>query len=209
MRTTPATPLQTAPQQTAAEQSTTELAATEQTATECHARVRPSFRLSCPEGAAIVPAAAHSWRVYQQIRLQSARHDGPAFGRPLALLAAKPASFWRAEVQKPGRYLAMSNGHAVGVIAVDHYTSGPYVCNAWVSPPWRGTGLTGCLVQKCVDFAVKQGFPVLHAGVFVSNPLGRKVFEKLGFSHDGVLRNSCEASGDWIKLSKHLMNETH
>lgn len=150
------------------------------------------------------PVSATDWRTYQQIRLRAVRHDGPAFGTPLACLATKTATQWQEECSQPGRFLAESSTGVVGVIAVDHYTSGPYVCSTWVAPEARGSGILVPLVDACLDYAVDVGFTQLHAGVFVNNLAGRRTFAKLGFVHDGVLRNSGEASGDWLRLTRPL-----
>lgn len=152
----------------------------------------------------IEPVCIDAWRTYQQIRLRSVRHDGPAFGTPLARLAARTAAQWQEECSQPGRFIAESPTGVVGVIAVDHYTSGPYVCSTWVAPEMRGSGVLLLLVAACLDYAANAGFKHLHAGVFVNNAAGRRTFEKLGFMHDGVLRNSGEASGDWLRLTHPL-----
>lgn len=159
---------------------------------------------SPPARIQVVPVTGRHWRTYQQVRLRSVRHNGPAFGSPLATLAAKPARYWVDQANTPGRFLALQGQSAVGVIAVDHYTSGPYVCSTWVSPECRGYGVTQLLIEACIEFATAADFQVLHAGVFVANPLARRVFDKSGFTFDGVLRNSGEASGDWIKLTRQL-----
>ncbi|WJK44223.1 GNAT family N-acetyltransferase [Solwaraspora sp. WMMA2056] len=96
---------------------------------------------------------------------------GPAQQRP-----AGPA-----QRRTAGRFVAHAGAHAA---SDDPAVTVLYA--VYVSPPWRGQGLLGALVNAVADWSRAAGRPQLLLEVVVGNDRALRAYQRLGFTDTGV-----------------------
>jgi ribosomal protein S18 acetylase RimI-like enzyme len=121
--------------------------------------------------------------------------DAPlAFIERLDEAAARPHEQFRARLaeratsneaaqfvaEADGRLVAQAGGYALGP---GRDTSLLYA--VYISPPWRGTGLLGRLVEAVAGWSRAAGRPVLELEVVTSNQRAIRAYQRLGFVDTG------------------------
>ena len=91
------------------------------------------------------------------------------------------------------------DGEAVGVISLTmgegerrHSAELGY----WLGEPFWGRGIVTTAVDAVTNYAVKElGLSRIESYVFAWNPASARVLEKVGFTREGILRNSVIKEG--------------
>ena len=66
----------------------------------------------------------------------------------------------------------------------------------WLGEPFWGRGIVSAAVEAVTSYAVKElGLSRIESYVFAWNPASARVLEKVGFTREGVLRNSVIKDG--------------
>ena len=65
-------------------------------------------------------------------------------------------------------------------------------------PAFYGRGLGSEATQLAVDHAMSVGLHRIELEVFAFNPRARRVYEKVGFRHEGTRRDALQWDGEWI-----------
>ncbi|MEV1285907.1 GNAT family N-acetyltransferase [Micromonospora sp. NPDC049679] len=102
------------------------------------------------------------------------------FAARVARLAVGPeAAQFIAEAD--GRFVA----HAGGLVAPDDPTI-TVIFAVYITPPWRGRGLLGALVDGVAAWSRSVGRPELLLEVVVGNDRAVRAYERIGFVDTGV-----------------------
>ncbi|WFE30703.1 GNAT family N-acetyltransferase [Solwaraspora sp. WMMD791] len=110
----------------------------------------------------------------------AARVARAATGTTLAQFVAEAAA-GPAQRRTGGRFVAHVGAHAA---SDDPATTVLYA--VYVSPPWRGQGLLGALLDAVADWSRTAGRPELLLEVVVGNDRALRAYQRLGFTDTGV-----------------------
>jgi ribosomal protein S18 acetylase RimI-like enzyme len=113
--------------------------------------------------------------------------------------------FFRDDGPRPEDVLvAERDGRVVGWAKVEHPTPFPSSAHVWhvtglaVDPDAQGTGVGRALVEALIDEARKRGGRRLTLRVFAPNEPARRLYERMGFEVEGVLRGEFRAGDDYV-----------
>ncbi len=102
------------------------------------------------------------------------------------------AELWRAEDELRKNYLLVDgNDQLLGMVglvrvrAEDENAELGY----WMSPHARGKGLLTAAVTALLRETLRAGYQRVDAEVLVGNTASQRVLERVGFTHEGVLRS--------------------
>lgn len=96
---------------------------------------------------------------------------------------------WLAEIETE-----FGNRQTVGVAELESRRVWPwqpplaYVFNLTVDPLWRRRGIATALLSRCETCTHDWGFPTLQLHVLLSNQKAQDLYEKLGYSQQGIER---------------------
>lgn len=129
------------------------------------------------------------WQDYREVRLAALQESPGAFLATYADEAAQPEQYWRDRMAPGYRLLAEKAGAKVGVASVELTEAAPRsadLCELWVAPEARNTGVASRLVQAAVDQAGHEGCTKLYYWVSTEN--GRAI----GFASNAGFRGTSE-----------------
>jgi len=95
---------------------------------------------------------------------------------------------WRRAVVSRTRFVAESDGHAVGMASVGEAGIGGAgsVTSFWVHPPARGKGVGDALLLATIESARAAGYNELFLWVVENNDHAQKLYERHGFKRTGA-----------------------
>jgi ribosomal protein S18 acetylase RimI-like enzyme len=126
---------------------------------------------------------------------------------PLMTPGPKPApgtQFWNERTRPENTLVAERDGTAVGYVKIEHPTELPASDHVWtitglaVDPRAQGTGAGRALMAAVIDEARRRGGRRLTLRVFAPNERARRLYERLGFEVEGILRGEFHVGGDYV-----------
>ncbi len=127
----------------------------------------------------------NDWREFRAVRLAALQEAPEAFVAAYPEEAAQPDEYWRDLMRRADRLLAERDGVRLGVASLE-MTQGDSqsadICDLWVTPEARNTGVASRLVQAAADQAIKAGRTKLYYWVSTEN--GRAI----GFASNAGFR---------------------
>ena len=124
----------------------------------------------------------------RMIRLESLRDTPDAFGAQFDEVSAWPMSRWREVAAGWHYYVGEVDGDVVGLVSGEVDCRSPGQCwmfGMYVSPPARGTGLAGGLVDAVCGWARENGASELRLHVTETQLRARAFYAKVGFELTG------------------------
>lgn len=112
------------------------------------------------------------WEEYREVRLASLADSPGAFLATYADEEAEPEQYWRTRMAQADRLLASRDGSPLGVVSVQPRQEPPRaanLCDLWVTPTARATGVAWSLVQAGAVQAVRNGCTQLYYWVGSEN----------------------------------------
>jgi ribosomal protein S18 acetylase RimI-like enzyme len=98
----------------------------------------------------------------------------------------------------------VEGGRVVGYGKIEHPTELPTTEHVWhvtglaVEPSAQGGGIGSALMDALVDEARRRGGLRMTLRVLATNPGARRLYERLGFEVEGVLRGEFRAGDDYV-----------
>lgn len=108
--------------------------------------------------------------------------------------------------------VAEVNGKACGYCGMWRVLDEAHITNVAVHPDWRGKSLGKRLMKEIMKKARKKGAIRMTLEVRVSNMVARKLYEKLGFTEEGIRKgyysdNMEDAVIMWVNLNDNIYLE--
>ena len=94
-----------------------------------------------------------------------------------------------------------ATGECVGEVVLNQWDPGNESCNFRIllGPAGRGRGLGTEATRLIVGYGLERlGLHRISLEVYAFNPRARRVYEKVGFRAEGVLRESLHYNGAWV-----------
>jgi ribosomal protein S18 acetylase RimI-like enzyme len=115
---------------------------------------------------------------------------------PLSSPAGEPSlgPFFNAGTTPQNVVVAELDGRAVGWAKMNHPTELPASAHVWhvtglaVDPEFEGRGAGRALMDALIELARERGGRRMTLRVFAPNERARRLYERLGFEEEGVLR---------------------
>jgi ribosomal protein S18 acetylase RimI-like enzyme len=114
------------------------------------------------------------------------------------------AEFWSARTRPENALVAEREGGVVGYVKIEHPTELAASDHVWaitglaVDPHVQGGGAGRALMEAVIDEARRRGGRRLTLRVFAANDRARRLYERLGFEVEGVLRGEFHVGGDYV-----------
>jgi GNAT superfamily N-acetyltransferase len=139
------------------------------------------------------------WAALRDVRLAALADAPHAFASTLAQERGYGEQRWRDATGRTAYFLAWDGGRPVGLVGgFARDGGGWHVVSMWVSPPERGTGVAGLLIEAVAGHAAAQGAPDLTLWVTDGNDRARAFYQRAGFGSTGRRQPVPErATGDW------------
>jgi ribosomal protein S18 acetylase RimI-like enzyme len=115
------------------------------------------------------------------------RYSSPAPGLP-------EGPFFNETTQPEDVLVAELDGRVVGYGKINHPTELPASAHVWyvsglaVDPQFEGRGVGRALTQALIELARERGGRRMTLRVFAPNERARRLYERLGFETEGILR---------------------
>ena len=130
------------------------------------------------------------WELYRDLRLSSLLDSPDAFGGTHALEAARPPDVWQARLAAAATsgldlpLLARMGEEPAGLCWAKRNSALLSVVNLyqmWVAPPFRGTGVGGALLERCIAWARSIGAAEVRLGVTLADSPAYRLYVRHGF----------------------------
>lgn len=124
------------------------------------------------------------WQEYREVRLAALKDSPEAFVATYADEEGQPEQYWRRCMAQADRLLASRDRSALGVVSVrprpepEHAAD---LCDLWVTPTARTTGVAWSLTQAAAAQAVKNGCTQLYYWVSTENGRAIAFASNVGF----------------------------
>jgi len=132
------------------------------------------------------------WELWRDLRLEALRDAPGAFGETLAAALERDEEswrgVWRADPPAP-RFVAGIDGVPRGMCSItfpEAFGCQPLLISMWISPAARGRGLGPILLDACVDWCARHGYPRLRLGVVEDNEAAVRLYSRYGFRFEGT-----------------------
>ena len=118
--------------------------------------------------------------------------------------AAPEGPFFNERTRLDNVWVAEVDGRVAGYAKMDHPTPLPasehvWICNGLaVDPSSEGRGVGRALMERLIDEARGRGGLRMTLRVFAPNERARRLYERLGFEVEGVLRGEFKHGDDLI-----------
>jgi RimJ/RimL family protein N-acetyltransferase len=102
------------------------------------------------------------------------------------------AELWRAEDELRKNYLLVDgNDQLLGMVGLVRVRAEDETAELgyWMSPHARGKGLLTAALTALLRETLRAGYQRVDAEVLVGNTASQRVLERVGFTHEGVLRS--------------------
>jgi ribosomal protein S18 acetylase RimI-like enzyme len=170
------------------------------------------------ESVEIAKLSVDEWQAYRQLRLEALQDSPQAYGSTYQEQANRPDSFWQnrliqAEIGDTDWLLfARYRQQLVGMIgAYRDKTSDPEdgtlaatIVSVYVSPAWRGRGISQLLMDEMLDTLKQKGIQRAHLAVCKDQKAALKLYENSGFILVGIVNN---LMGDGLLHDEYLMDK--
>ena len=130
--------------------------------------------------------------VYRAVRLAALKDAPEAFQTTYAEAEKRTDEEWRAQADNNARsddqalFLASEDGGVVGLAGVYRSPDEPgtgELCQVWVAPEHRGSGLSQALVESVLAWAAGHGFVSVLATIRGGNDRAVRFYHTLGFTN--------------------------
>jgi RimJ/RimL family protein N-acetyltransferase len=94
-----------------------------------------------------------------------------------------------------------STGRCIGEVVFNEWDPGNSSCNfrTWLAPEGRNRGLGTDALRTFLTYGFEHiGLYRISLEVYAFNPRARRVYDKVGFVTEGVLRQALRYDGEWI-----------
>jgi len=128
------------------------------------------------------------WRIFRDIRLSALEEAPHAFGSTWEHEKDRTEDDWRSAVVSGTRFVAESDGLAVGMASVGEAGSSRTgsVTSFWVHPRARGKGVGDALLLATIESARAAGYDELLLWVVENNDHAQRLYERHGFQPTGA-----------------------
>jgi len=134
----------------------------------------------------VVRVGPEDWLRWRALRLEALADTPIGFGEWHADALVRPAAEWQARIRRPGlRLLAVGGGRPVAMAGGFLAGARPTVFAVYVTPAWRGRGVTDRLVAAVQEWAGPVG---LRLEVHEDNAPATAAYLRLGFARTGGQR---------------------
>jgi len=147
--------------------------------------------------------------LFRRMRLASLRESPSAFGATYESAQLRTLESWAEQADRTAQgtdrstFIAFSGESPIGIAALYRMGEGTDVgelLQVWVSPEYRGQGVTTDLMDAVFRWAKENGFRTVVAGVARGNARALRFYQKYGFKPaDESLRGG---SGEGVYLTK-------
>lgn len=165
----------------------------------------------------IVKLPVEEWQAYRQLRLEALQESPQAFGSPYKDQLAKPDSYWQMRLEEAAKgeqswmLFARAGGQLVGMTgayrggsddpgATDQAT----IISVYVTPTWRGRGISSLLMQAILDVLKENGIRLAHLGVNVNQAAALHLYQRFGFT---ILCTVTQLMGDGLYHDEVLLEK--
>ncbi|OGO72785.1 MAG: hypothetical protein A2Z49_07565 [Chloroflexi bacterium RBG_19FT_COMBO_56_12] len=165
----------------------------------------------------IITLSPHEWQSYRQLRLESLQESPQAFGSPYKDQVAKPDSYWQSRLADAAKgeqswlLFARAGGQLLGMIGafrdeVDDPSAADQaaVISVYVTPTWRGRGISSLLMQTILDVLKENGIRLAHLGVNLDQAAALHLYQRFGFN---IVSTVTHPMGDGIDHDEYLMEK--
>ena len=165
----------------------------------------------------IVTLPPGEWQAYRQLRLEMLQESSQAFGASYVEQQAKPDSYWQWRLEEAvkgeqswllfarvGQQLVGMIGAFRGGIDDPDATDQAAIITVYVSPAWRGLGISSLLMQAILDVLKENGVHVAHLGVNVEQAAALHLYQLFGFS---IIATPNQMMGDGLVHDEVLMEK--
>lgn len=129
---------------------------------------------------------------FKAIRLRSLLESPDAFGTKFETANNWNDENWISQVQKMHTFIATIDGPDVGVVRLvkdENNSEIAWIISMWIAPEARGKKVGSKLLQFVIEFAKKERFKSLKLDVVDSNQAAILLYERYGFSKNGIVGN--------------------
>jgi ribosomal protein S18 acetylase RimI-like enzyme len=111
------------------------------------------------------------WTEYRTLRLAALQESPRAFAATYADEAAQPEQYWRHSMRRADQLLASNDDALLGIASLEEVAeaAAANLCELWVTPKARNTGVASRLVQAATDQGIKSGLTKLYYWVSTEN----------------------------------------
>ncbi len=150
--------------------------------------------------------------LYKTLRLQSLQDSPAAFGSTYESALKRSPESWidQADGSSQGSnratFLAFQDGQAAGLAAVYRLASPANVgelIQVWIPPEFRRKGVAIALLDYAVDWASRNKFRAVTAGIMAGNAGAMSFYQKYGFTPESGIVLNCP--GDAAVLIKDVI----
>ena len=124
------------------------------------------------------------WQILKDVRVRALKDSPAAFAESFEDCRNFNQSFWEGRASSDSTkatFIAFEESTPIGMVAC--FSDGAIfnLVAMWVSPEYRGTGVSSELVNRVIEFAKSNRIPKIDLVVNESNKIASKFFKKLGF----------------------------
>jgi ribosomal protein S18 acetylase RimI-like enzyme len=165
----------------------------------------------------IVTLSPDEWQAYRDLRLEMLQESPQAFGTTYQAQSVKPDSFWQTRLESAAKgeqnwlIFARADQQLVGMMgafrgsrdfpdASDRAT----IIAVYVTPAWRGKGVSYLLMRAILDTLKENGIRVVHLGVTVEQIAAVHLYQRFGFT---IVNTEYELMGDNAFHDGYLMEK--
>ena len=130
------------------------------------------------------------WELYRDLRLSSLLDSPDAFGSTHALEAARLPEVWQSRLAAATTsgldlpLLARAGELPAGLCWAKRDAANLSVVNLyqmWVAPQFRGAGIGGALLERCIDWSRSIGAAEVRLGVTLADSSAYRLYVRHGF----------------------------
>ena len=127
---------------------------------------------------------------FRVLRLEALRNEATAFSVDYEVNAARPESYFEERLKELGAggtiYFAKHGDGLLGMCGI-HRGESPktqhkgWIWGVYVTPDWRGLGIAGALIERCIAWGQVHGVKIAKLGVSNNNEAALRCYERCGF----------------------------
>ncbi|NQV50864.1 MAG: GNAT family N-acetyltransferase [Candidatus Marinimicrobia bacterium] len=146
--------------------------------------------------------------LFKKLRLQALKESPDAFGSSYEETEQRSAESWVNQVESSAQgsdratVIAFQDDLPAGLAALYRMDNTPHMgelLQVWVSPEVRGQGVAGALIDNLFDWASRNNFKTIVAGIISGNEQAVHFYEKHGFSAAEGISVGCPAGSLVLK----------
>ena len=126
-----------------------------------------------------------------EIRLEALQNHPVAFSADYENDLQRPLPEWLQRIGESPTFIAWDGETAVGMAGIFPGRSSKTnhqgtIWGVYVRPAYRGQGLGGALVRRCLDYARENGSKIIYIAAASNNTAAIRCYERCGFSVFGL-----------------------